>query len=153
MPGISSPHDTFGSMHQFAFQCPAGQRSMVGVICVFLALIPTLCTAAAPAVGSHHGGGADHHGGGIGGMSAPAHLHWGAAPRAELQHHTHACCSIAAQKPTREDGLVLPGSIGTSAETAQVVGISSLAGSPGRSNVDTPFGTPGLSATSAPLRC
>ncbi len=120
---------------------------------MFLALIPTLCTAVAPAAGSHHGGGADHHPGGVGGMTASAHPHWASALRAELQHHAHACCSIAAQKPTREDGLVLPGSIDTSAVTAQVVGISRLARSPGRSNVDAPFGTPGLSATSAPLRC
>ena len=126
---------------------------MAGVICVFLALIPTLCMAAAPAVGSHHGGGADHHPGGNGGITASAQPHWAAATRAELQHHAHACCGIAAQKPTREDGLVLSGSIGTSAQTAQVVGISRLARSPGRSNVDAPIGTPGLLATSAPLRC
>lgn len=126
---------------------------MAGVICVFLALIPTLCMAAAPAVGSHHGGGADHHTGGTGGMTASAHPHWTSAARAELQHHAHACCGIAAQKPTREDGLLLPGPIGASAVTAQVIAISALDRLPGRLNGDAPFGTPGLSATSAPLRC
>ena len=115
----------------------------------FLVLVPSLCTATVLAPGHHDGGARGHH---PDGMDVSAHAHWSAAEQAGEHHGAHACCAIATHKPARKDNLAAPASIATPALGARTV-VSPLAGPfRGQLSVEPPPGTPGLAATSAPLR-
>ena len=116
---------------------------------MFLVLVPSLCAATVLAPEHHDGGAPDHH---PAGMDVPARAHWSSSEQAGEHHGAHACCAIAANKPTRDQGLVAPGAIATPALGARTV-VSPLAGPfRGRSSMEAPPGTPGLTATSVPLR-
>ena len=155
-------------MHPLGPQNLARRRRSVAMLFgTFLVLVPSLCTATvrAPghhdgaALGHHHDGGASGHrpaGGAPGqhraGIDVSAHAHWSAAEQASEHHGAHACCAIATHKPPRKDNLAAPASIATPALGARTV-VSPLAGPfRGQRGVEPPPGTPGLAATSVPLR-
>ena len=118
------------------------------MFCAFLVLAPSVCAATVSAPG-HHDGGAGHH---LGDMDVPAHAHWSSPEHVSEHHGSHACCAIVAHKPAREKGLVAPGLLDVPALGARTI-VGSMAGSfCGRSEAEAPPDTPGLTATSAPLR-
>ena len=137
-------------MHRLGSQSFAHRRRSVAMLFgTFLVLVPSLCTATVLAPGHHDGGAPGHH---PAGMDMPAHAHWSSSEQAAEHHGAHACCAIAAHKPTREKGLAAPGAIATPALGAHTV-VGPLAGPfRGRSSMEAPPGTPGLAATSGPLR-
>ena len=124
------------------------RRSATVMFCTFLVLVPSVCAATAFSA-ERHDGGMGHH---LGDTNLPAHPHLSASEHGGKQHGAHACCAIAAHKPAREKGLVAPGSIATPALGARTV-VGPIAGPfRGWSGLEAPPGTPGLTATSVPLR-
>ena len=148
----SEPH--FDAMIEIMYRLGSqglahGRRSAVIIFCATLVLVPSVCAATVFAPG-HHDGDAGHH---LGDMDVAAHAHWSSPEHAGEHHGSHACCAIAAHKPAREKGLAAHGSIDVPALGARTIG-GSMAGSfCGRPEVEAPPGTPGLTVTSAPLRC
>ena len=119
------------------------------MFCTLLVLMPSVCAATVFAAG-HHDDASGHH---PTGMDVPAHAHWSSSEHAGEHYVSHACCAVAAKKSTRDKGFLAPGLIAAPALVARTV-VGSMAGPfCGRSSVEAPPGTPGLTATSAPLRC
>lgn len=138
-------------LHRFGFQGLAHGRRLVAILFgAFLLLIPSLCTATMFAAGHHDGGAPGHH---PGGMDVPAHAHWSSSEQAGEHHGSHACCALAAAKPIRDDGLEAPGLIAAPALAAHTIAGPMAGPLCGPSSVEAPPGTPGLTATNAPLRC
>ena len=137
-------------MHRLGSQSLAhARRSAAVMFCTLLVLMPSVCAATVFALG-HHDGGAGHH---PGGMDVPAHAHWSSSEQAAEHYGSQACCAIAAHKPIRDKGLGALGLIAGPVPGARTV-VGSMAGPfRGRSSTEAPPGTPGLTATSAPLRC
>ena len=120
------------------------------MFCTLLVLMPSVCAATVFAAGHHDGGAPGHH---PVGMDVPAHAHWSSSEHADEHYGSHACCAIVAKNSTRDKGFLAPALIAAPALSARTV-VGSMAGPfCGRSSVEAPPGTPGLTATSAPLRC
>ena len=165
------PRDKFNRMFRSPLRADA-RRSPLGMICVLLVLVPFICapgilTAAEHDGAAGHQSSADHH---MDGMNGEHHMgserradhaavgelqdpHGAAVGQVETPHHAHGCCAVAAQLPTREDELLPQEAIGAFMAVAQrAEATTSVPGLQHRARVNDPSGTPGLAATSVPLR-